>query len=330
VGPGQREGPPGRVLALDLGARRIGVALSDPGGVIAQPHGVIERRGLRETLEHVAALVAAHGVARVVVGEPLTLAGHAGRQAAAAARFVRALQARVPVPVERVDERLSTAAAERALLAGGASRARRRATRDAVAAALILQTYLDRRRAAGAPGGADPPGPAVRSSPGRSSPVGPGAFLVGGKETVLDSVGRARPEVAGVGTKRETISLVDDQGNEHEFNVVDVIEVASRRYAVLQPTEGGDEAVIFRVEDDETLSALEDEEEFNRVAAALEDLEEEEDIVDLEDEDDENLEDEEDLEDEDLEDDLDDLEDDDEEAFDEEDEEDEDLEDEEE
>ena len=119
-----------------------------------------------------------------------------------------------------------------------------------------------------------------------------------------------------MGTKRETISLVDDQGNEHEFNVVDVIEVASRRYAVLQPTEGGDEAVIFRVEDDETLSALEDEEEFNRVAAALEDLEEEEDIVDLEDEDDENLEDEEDLEDEDLEDDLDDLEDDDEEAFD--------------
>ncbi len=73
---------------------------------------------------------------------------------------------------------------------------------------------------------------------------------------------------------RETISLVDEQGNEHEFNIVDVIEVAEQRYAILQPAEGGEEAVIFRVEDDETLTTVDDEEEFGRVAAALRDLEE--------------------------------------------------------
>lgn len=73
---------------------------------------------------------------------------------------------------------------------------------------------------------------------------------------------------------RETISLVDDQGREHEFDLVDVIEVAEQRYAILQPSGGETEAVIFRMEDDETLSAVEDEEEFERVAAALDDLEE--------------------------------------------------------
>lgn len=74
---------------------------------------------------------------------------------------------------------------------------------------------------------------------------------------------------------RETISLVDEQGNEHAFDVVDIIEVAERRYAILQPADGEEaEAVIFRVEDDETLVTVEDEEEFERVAAALEDLEE--------------------------------------------------------
>lgn len=70
--------------------------------------------------------------------------------------------------------------------------------------------------------------------------------------------------------ERETVSLVDDEGNEHEFTVVDVLEVEARRYAVLQPAEGEGEAVIFRVEDDETLATVEDEEEFERVAAALE------------------------------------------------------------
>ncbi|MGH2453847.1 MAG: DUF1292 domain-containing protein [bacterium] len=72
---------------------------------------------------------------------------------------------------------------------------------------------------------------------------------------------------------RETISLVDDQGQEHEFDLVDVIEVAQQRYAILQPAGGETDAVIFRMEDDETLAAVDDDEEFARVAAALEDME---------------------------------------------------------
>jgi len=73
-----------------------------------------------------------------------------------------------------------------------------------------------------------------------------------------------------VAGRRETISLVDDQGQEHEFDLVDVIEVAQQRYAILQPAGEESDAVIFRMEDDETLFAVEDEEEFERVAAALE------------------------------------------------------------
>jgi len=73
---------------------------------------------------------------------------------------------------------------------------------------------------------------------------------------------------------RETISLVDEQGNAHEFSIVDVIEVAEQRYAILQPAEGGKEAVVFRVEDDESLTTVEDDAEFERVAEAVSDLEE--------------------------------------------------------
>lgn len=97
--------------------------------------------------------------------------------------------------------------------------------------------------------------------------------------------------------QRETISLVDDQGNEHEFSIIDVVEVAERRYAILQPTEGEEEAVIFRLEDDETLSTVEDDEEFARVAAALQDLEEY-DEIELPENDDDEEDEEEDAEDE--------------------------------
>ncbi len=75
---------------------------------------------------------------------------------------------------------------------------------------------------------------------------------------------------------RETISLVDDQGQEHEFDLVDVIEVAQQRYAILQPAGEEADAVIFRMEDDETLTAVEDDEEFARVAAAIEDMDDDE------------------------------------------------------
>lgn len=136
----------GRILALDVGERRIGVAVSDPSGVIAQPAEVIERKGWEADLERIAALVHTTGARRVVVGFPLTMAGAEGRQAERVGRFVSRLRRVLDVEVVTADERLTTAAAERSLLEGDVSRRRRREVRDAVAAALLLQLYLDRHR----------------------------------------------------------------------------------------------------------------------------------------------------------------------------------------
>lgn len=134
-----------RVLGLDLGTRRIGVALSDPTGTIASPLLTLPHRSLAEDVERVAALCRAHAAQAVVVGWPRRLTGVAGSAARHAEEFARALRRAVAVPVELWDERLSTAAAERALLEADVRRARRRAIRDQVAAALILQAYLDAR-----------------------------------------------------------------------------------------------------------------------------------------------------------------------------------------
>lgn len=135
-----------RVLALDLGTRRIGLALSDSLGLTAQPLMVLERRGAATDLETLARLAAQHHVTRVLVGLPLTLAGARGPQARQAEGFARRLQAHLEVPVELVDERLTTAESERVLLAADASRRQRRRVIDQMAAQLILQHYLERQR----------------------------------------------------------------------------------------------------------------------------------------------------------------------------------------
>lgn len=133
-------------MAVDIGQRRIGVALSDIGGAIAQPAVVIEQRGWHHMLAQIRRLVNENEVERVVVGLPLRMDGSEGEAAARARAFAARLQAALAVPVELQDERLSTAEAERTMIAGDARRAERRQHRDAVAAALFLQTYLDRRR----------------------------------------------------------------------------------------------------------------------------------------------------------------------------------------
>lgn len=136
-----------RTLALDVGERRIGVAVSDPAGIIAQPLLVIERTGGPADLSRIAAIVREQGVGRLVVGYPLTMAGERGTQAQRMDRFIARLRGVLSVGVVAADERLTTAAAERSLLEGDVRRGRRRQVRDAVAAALLLQGYLDRRRA---------------------------------------------------------------------------------------------------------------------------------------------------------------------------------------
>ncbi len=138
-----------RILGLDLGQVRIGVALSDPSGTIAQALEVIPHHGFRQVLGRIRELIAQHDVDRIVVGLPLRLDGHEGEGAAAVRAFVAKLQRAVPVPVEFADERLSTAEAEKTMIEAGARRVQRRSVRDAVAAALILQTHLDKVNAQG-------------------------------------------------------------------------------------------------------------------------------------------------------------------------------------
>jgi putative Holliday junction resolvase len=124
-----------RFLALDYGAARTGVAVSDATGTIARPLGVVERAGSEAGLVEVAALIREHAVDRVVVGMPLTLRGERGEQAVATEAFVESLRAAVAVPVETYDERFTTALAARG---GGATH------EDARAAAHLLESYLQR------------------------------------------------------------------------------------------------------------------------------------------------------------------------------------------
>jgi putative Holliday junction resolvase len=120
-----------KVLALDFGAARTGVAVSDPTGTLARPLRVVERAAAGAGLDELVALIREEAPERVVVGLPLTLRGERGEQARATDAFVDALRARVEVPVETYDERFTTTLAER----GGGS--------DAEAAAHLLSSYLE-------------------------------------------------------------------------------------------------------------------------------------------------------------------------------------------
>ncbi|MEA2010181.1 MAG: Holliday junction resolvase RuvX [Actinomycetota bacterium] len=137
-----------RILGLDPGERRVGVALSDPTGTIASPHSVIDRRSV-ELAEAVRALCVEHDVERVVVGLPTGLSGVEGPSAKAARTVGDAVAEATGLPVAYQDERFTTVTAEAALLEGGVRRAKRRDVRDKVAAAVILQTYLDRKDLSG-------------------------------------------------------------------------------------------------------------------------------------------------------------------------------------
>jgi putative holliday junction resolvase len=123
-----------KVLALDFGAARTGVAVSDPTGTLARPLTVIERAATAAGLAELARLIGEEGPERIVVGLPLTLRGEHGAQAAETERFVSALREAVDVPVETFDERFTTAIAAREQGAAAAE--------DARAAAHLLSSYL--------------------------------------------------------------------------------------------------------------------------------------------------------------------------------------------
>jgi putative pre-16S rRNA nuclease len=124
-----------KVLALDFGAARTGVAVSDPTGTIVRPLGVVVRAASENGLAELGAIVREHEAELVVVGMPLTLRGERGQQAQETESFVEALRAAVDAPVETYDERFTTALAARS--GGGADE-------DARAAAHLLESYLER------------------------------------------------------------------------------------------------------------------------------------------------------------------------------------------
>ena len=123
-----------KVMALDYGSARTGVAVSDPTGTVARPLGVVEKAGAESGLAELGRLVLDEGVERVVVGLPLTLRGTRGEQAAETERFVDVLRGVLHVPVELFDERFTTDLAQQT--AGAAPE-------DALAAAHLLSTYLE-------------------------------------------------------------------------------------------------------------------------------------------------------------------------------------------
>jgi putative Holliday junction resolvase len=143
---GAREpGTRGRILGVDYGDRRVGLALSDPLGIAARPLMTLERGTRAEDMEAFRDLVHDHDVVRIVVGMPLDMDGTAGRRAALTRSFIDRLREATKVPVEAWDERLTTVQAERTLVAGDLSRARRRRVIDQVAAVILLQSWLDAR-----------------------------------------------------------------------------------------------------------------------------------------------------------------------------------------
>jgi putative Holliday junction resolvase len=133
----------GRILALDLGKKRIGLALSDPLGITAQGLPTLERTNIRTDLAALQRLAADHGVTMILMGNPLHMSGHEGRQAEYARKFAERLTERTGLNVRFWDERLTTVEAQRTLKASGISIEKRARAVDRLAAVILLESYLD-------------------------------------------------------------------------------------------------------------------------------------------------------------------------------------------
>ena len=132
-----------RIMGLDLGEKRIGIAFSDPMGWTAQGHSILQRKGLKKDLSYLQALCQEFQVEKIVLGLPLNMNGTMGPKALETQEFARALQEVLKIPVDFWDERLSSKSAERVLLEADLSRKRRKELIDKIAAVHILQAYLD-------------------------------------------------------------------------------------------------------------------------------------------------------------------------------------------
>ena len=147
--------PKGRILALDLGARRIGLALSDELMLTAQGLETLQRTTLREDIARLTSLAAGHGVTLVLMGNPMNMNGNEGRQSGWVRDFAEKLHARSGLTVRLWDERLTTKEAERVLRSSGISRVKRGLAVDRLSAVILLASYLEALPSGG--GGGDLP-----------------------------------------------------------------------------------------------------------------------------------------------------------------------------
>lgn len=132
-----------RSIGLDIGDKRIGVALSDQGGILASPFTIIDRRDESQDIKVITDIINQHQVKQIVVGLPRSMSGSIGQQAQKVMAFTQSLSNQTQVPVEFRDERLTTISARRLMQNARSKRSKKKIRDDAIAAALILQGYLD-------------------------------------------------------------------------------------------------------------------------------------------------------------------------------------------
>jgi putative Holliday junction resolvase len=138
------------LMGLDVGEKRIGVAIANAAGLLAVPLAVLDRVEEEADLKAILDLAEEHDVEQIVVGLPRSMDGSIGKQAEVVLAFCKLLSQHTDIPVDTWDERLSTVAAERLLSEAGAKKGKKKAQRDALAAAIVLQGYLDRARSSSA------------------------------------------------------------------------------------------------------------------------------------------------------------------------------------
>ncbi|MFC2070388.1 Holliday junction resolvase RuvX [Chloroflexota bacterium] len=132
-----------RNLGLDIGDRRIGVALGDPGGIIASPLTIINRTDEQQDIAAIIAIITQNDVGKIIAGLPVSMNGSIGHQAEKVKTFVKSLSARTQVPIEFRDESLTTVSARQLMQVTRKKKRREKTRDDAIAAAFILQGYLD-------------------------------------------------------------------------------------------------------------------------------------------------------------------------------------------
>ena len=135
-----------RILGIDYGTKRIGLAISDPSEIMAQPLATIDHKDDNGSIKIIADVIEEYSVGLVVVGLPISMSGEIGLQAQSVIEFINEFKRQNPVPVETWDERLSTSMAQKALLDAKTKKSKKKGIIDKVAAAIILQGYLDSKR----------------------------------------------------------------------------------------------------------------------------------------------------------------------------------------